>query len=206
MYSFPIIIFLQVNFCLLLFTLFLCISLPLALGLVFSLSDCLVSYPSLVGERMSGGSKATSGHVLSLRPNDDDVHPLGSVPLTEERIVSLEREPLAHFLEDEMEGVLDEGIEREGEYEYDEEDGEEREDEEEEDGEEEKEEDGEEANREGEEEAIALGLSGDDYRSFILPSIWFVSDFLSKMSDGLFNNLCHRYQIPNEVPIRMAGK
>ena len=114
MYSFPTVIFLQVNFCLLLFSLFLCIRLPLALGLVFSLSDRLGSYPLLVGERMSGGNKATSGHVPSLCLNDEDVHPSGSVPLTEEQIGSLEREPSAHLLEGEMEGELDEKIKEKG--------------------------------------------------------------------------------------------
>ena len=106
------------------------------------MSDHLVSYSSLVGERMSRGSKATSGHVPSLRPDDEDDHPSGSVPLMEELMGSLEREPLAYLLEDEMEGELDEEIEGEGEYEYDKEDGEEGEDKEKKDGEEEEEEDG----------------------------------------------------------------
>ena len=60
-----------------------CIRLPFSLGLVFSLSDCLVSYLSLVGERMSRCSKVTIGHILSLHSNDEDVHLSGSVPLNE---------------------------------------------------------------------------------------------------------------------------
>jgi len=114
---------------------------------------------------------------------------------------------LAHLLEDEVEGELDEEIE--GEYEYDKVDREEEEDEEEEDGEEvdreEEDEDGEEVDEEEEAEAVALGLSGDDYKPFILPSIWSVKDFLLKMSDRVFNNLHPRYQILDDVPIRMAG-
>ena len=116
---------------------------------------------------------------------------------------SLEREPSAHLLEDEMEGELDEEIEGEEEYKYDEEDGEEGEDEEEE---EDKEEDKEEANEEGKEEDVAPGLSGDDYRPFIFPEIWSVNDFLSKMMTRVFNNLQPRYQISDDVPIRMASK
>ena len=170
----------------------------MALGLVSSLSDRLVFCPSLVGERILGGNKATSGHVSSFRSDNDNVHPSRSVPLIEEQMGSLEREPSAHLLEDEMEGELDEEIEGEGKYEYDEEDGEEGEDEEEE---EDKEED-----EEGEEEDVAPGLSGDDYRPFILPEIWSVNDFLSKMMTRVFNNLRPRYQIPDDVPIRMASK
>ena len=158
----------------------------MAFGLVSSLSDCLVFYPSLVGERMLGANKATSSHISSFCSDNDNVHPSRSVPLTEEQIDSLEREPSAHLLEDEMEGELDEKIEGEGEYEYYEEDGEEGEDEEEE---EDKEEDEEEANEEGEEEDVAPGLLGDDYRPFILPEIWSVNDFLSKMMTRVFNNL-----------------
>ena len=172
----------------------------MAFGLVFSLSDHLLSYPLLVGERMSKGSKAISDHVPSLRPDDKNVHPLGSVPLAEKRIGSLEREPSAHLLEEEMERKLDEKIEGEGEYEYD------KGDKEEEDGKEEKEEDSEEVDKEGEEEVVAPGSSGDDYRPFIFPSIWSVNDFLSKMSNRLFSNLRHYYQILDDVPIRMAGK
>lgn len=103
----------------------------------------------------------------------------------------------------------------EGEYEFDKEDREEVEDEEEEEDEEDEdkeeedregEEDREEADGEGEEEAAAPGSSGDDYRSFFLPSIWSVNDFLSKMKDRVFNNLGLRYQIPYDVPIRIEPR
>ena len=118
----------------------------------------------------------TSGHVPSLYLDDKDAHPLGNVPLTEEQMVSLNREPSAHLLEDVMEGEVDGEIDKEGEYEYDEEDGEEEEDEKEE-------EDEEEVDGEGEGEAVAPGSLGDNYRPFILPNIWSVNDFLLKMSD-----------------------
>ena len=62
------------------------------------MSDCLVSYPSLIGERMSGGSKATSGHVPSLCLDDKDAHLSRNVPLTKEWMGSLERERSAHLL------------------------------------------------------------------------------------------------------------
>ena len=114
---------------------------------------------------------------------------------------SLERESSAYLLEDEMEGELDEKIEGGGEYECDEEDGEEGGNEEEE--EDEEEEDGEEVDGE---ETVAPYSSGDDYRPFILPKIWFVNDFLSKMMTRVFNNLRPRYQILDDVPIRMVGK
>ena len=46
-----------------------------------SLSDRLFSYLSLIGERMSGGSKAKIGHISSLHSDDKDIHPSRSVPL-----------------------------------------------------------------------------------------------------------------------------
>jgi len=68
---------------------------------------------------MSRCSKVTIGHILSLHSNDEDVHLSGSVPLNGEWMGSLEREPSAHILENEIEGELDEKIEGEREYEYD---------------------------------------------------------------------------------------
>ena len=99
-----------------------------------------------------------------------------------------------------MEGKVDGEIDKEKEEykEYDEEDGEE------EDGEEEEER--EEADGGGEGEAVASGSSSNDYRPFILLSIWSVNDFLSKMWKKVFDNLCPRYQILDDVPIRMASK
>ena len=103
---------------------------------------------------------------------------------------SLERKPSAYLLEDEMEGELDEEIEGEGEYEYDKEDEEEGENEEEEEDEEEEEEE-EEEDRElvDGKEIVAPCSSGDDYRPIILPEIWSMNDFLSKMMTRVFNNL-----------------
>ena len=64
------------------------------------MSDRLVSYLLLIDERMSGGSIATSHHVLSLHLDDKDAHLSRNVPLTEEWMGSLERESSAHLLED----------------------------------------------------------------------------------------------------------
>uniref|UniRef100_A0A7N2MAW6 Sodium/calcium exchanger membrane region domain-containing protein n=1 Tax=Quercus lobata TaxID=97700 RepID=A0A7N2MAW6_QUELO len=61
-------------------------------------------------ERMSGGSKATSDHVLSLRLDDKDAHLSRNVPLTEEWMGSLKRESSAHLLEDEMEGEIPDDV------------------------------------------------------------------------------------------------
>ena len=99
---------------------------------------------------------------------------------------SLERKPSAYLSEDEMEGELDEEIEGEGEYECDKEDGEEGENEEEEEDEEEEEKDRELADGE---EIVTPCSSGDDYRPIILPEIWSMNDFLSKMMTRVFNNL-----------------
>ena len=115
---------------------------------------------------MSGGSKATSGHVPSFCLDDEDVHLSGNDPTMEDWIGSLERELSAHLSGEEMEG------EEEGEGEVDEEE----DDGEEEDGEEE---DGEEVDKGGEGEAMAPSSPGNDYRPFILPSIWLINDFLS---------------------------
>ena len=106
-----------------------------------------------------------------------------------------------------MEGKVDDEIDKEKEEykEYDEKDGEE-EDGEEEEREEKEEQEREEADGGGEREAVGSGLSGNDYRPFILLSIWSVNDFLSKMWKKVFDNLCPRYQILDDVPIRMASK
>ena len=63
------------------FRFILCIHYPFALGPVFSLSDRLFSYLSLIGERMSGVSKAKIDHISSLYSDDKDVHPSRNVPL-----------------------------------------------------------------------------------------------------------------------------
>lgn len=66
------------------------------------------------------------------------------------------------------------------------------------------EEEGEKEEEEGEDEATSP--SGRDYRSFILPRIWFMNDFVPKISKDVFGRLRPRFQIPNDIPIRMARK
>lgn len=143
---------------------------------------------------MARGSKATSGHIPSVHLDDEDAPLSRNVPLTEEWMGSLERESSAHLLEDEMEGEVDGEIDKEKEEykEYAEKDGEE-EDGEEEEGEEEEKVEREEADGGGEREAVASDSLGNNYRPFILPSIWSVNDFLSKMSKKVFDNLHPRY-------------
>ena len=43
-------------------------------------------------------------------------------------------------------------------------------------------------------------------RSFILPQMWTVNDFLPKMTTNIFKNLRDRFQIPDHIPIRLPGK
>ena len=59
----------------------------------------------------------------------------------------------------------------------------------------------------GEEEVLenTSGSPGDD-RPFILPKKWTVNDFLLMMSDKVFKTLRGRYQIPDNIPIRLLGK
>ena len=53
----------------------------------------------------------------------------------------------------------------------------------------------------------SLGSPGDGHtRPFILPTIWIVNDFKLTMTTKIFNNLRDRYQIPNNIPIRLLGK
>lgn len=167
------------------------------IGLVFSLrvSDYLVFYSSLIGERMLGGSKAISDHVPSFCLDDEDVHLSRNDLTTEDWIGSLERELSAYLSGEKIEGE----DERKGEGELDEEE----ENGEDKDGEEEN---GEEVDKGGDGEAVAPGSSGNDYRPFILPSIWLINDFLSKMSKKVFGNLRPHFQISDDVPIRMVGK
>lgn len=135
---------------------------------------------SLVGESMSGYREATSDcSLVRLDADDDKVRPSGHDPLTEYLTGFQERELSAHFLK---------GVEKEGEGEEDE-GGEEG---------------GEEKGRG--EEVEAFSSLNDDYRPFILPKIWSVNDFLSKMSDEVLGRLCPRFRIPNDIPLMMAGK
>ena len=45
-----------------------------------------------------------------------------------------------------------------------------------------------------------------DDHPFVLPKIWTVNDFLLMMSDKVFKTLQDRYQIPDDIPIRLPGK
>ena len=48
---------------------------------------------------------------------------------------------------------------------------------------------------------------GDDHtRPFILPAIWTVNDFKLTLTIKIFNNLRDRYQIPDNIPIRLPKK
>lgn len=46
-----------------------------------------------------------------------------------------------------------------------------------------------EGGKEGEEEDVASSSFGDDYKPFILPKIWSVNDFLSKIFDNVLGRL-----------------
>ena len=46
------------------------------------------------------------------------------------------------------------------------------------------------------------GGSGDD-RPFILPKEWTVNHFMPTMTEKIFNSLRARYQIPDDIPIRL---
>ena len=51
------------------------------------------------------------------------------------------------------------------------------------------------------------GSPGDGHnRPFIFPAIWTVNDFKPTMTTKIFNNLRDRYQIPDNIPIRLPGK
>ncbi|KAK9998057.1 hypothetical protein SO802_017660 [Lithocarpus litseifolius] len=54
----------------------------------------------------------------------------------------------------------------------------------------------------GENSESTSGGSGDD-RPFILPKEWTVNHFLPSMTDKVFNLLRARYQIPDDIPIRL---
>ena len=51
------------------------------------------------------------------------------------------------------------------------------------------------------------GSPGDGHICpFILPVIWTINDFMPTMTTKIFNNLRDRYQIPDNIPIRLPGK
>ena len=56
-------------------------------------------------------------------------------------------------------------------------------------------------------EVGSLGSPGSGHaRSFILPQMWTVNDFLLKMTTNIFKNLKDHYQIPNHIPIHLPRK
>ena len=72
--------------------------------------------------------------------------------------------------------------------------------------------DGEDDEEEGESDERALkggslGSSRDAHtHPFILPAIWTINDFKLMMMTNIFKNLRDRYQIPDNVPIRLPWK
>ena len=72
-------------------------------------------------------------------------------------------------------------------------------------GEEEREDDGDEDDGDEKTSKRTLGSPGDDH-PFILLKIWTVNDFLPMMPAMVFNVLRNRYQIPDNIPIRLPGK
>ena len=53
----------------------------------------------------------------------------------------------------------------------------------------------------------SLGSFGDGHtRPFILSTIWTVNDFKPIMTTNIFKTLRDRYQIPDNIPIRLLGK
>ena len=75
-------------------------------------------------------------------------------------------------------------------------------------GDEEEEDDGDKGDTD--ERTLEVGSSGSPRsrhaRPFILPKMWTVNDFLSKMTVNIFKNLRDRYQIPDHISIRLPGK
>ena len=153
---------------------------------------------------MSGDSEATNEQSLSVCEGAgyNEVFMSGYGP-EEGQSWSLEREPSTHSPVDEEEDFDGEEVEeKEGnEDEYDEGEGE---NEGEYEGEDDKEE--EESNK-GAFVGESSGSAGDGHNCpFILPAIWIVNDFKPTMMTKIFNNLRDRYQIPNNIPIRLPGK
>jgi len=110
---------------------------------------------------------------------------------------SSERETSAHSPDDEVESYGRDGKEerKEGEDEGDE---------------------GEEEGKDDEDEGEIDGRASEEGNSrspgdghtcpFILPKIWIVNNFKSKMTANIFKNLRDRYQIPDHIPIRLPRK
>ena len=72
------------------------------------------------------------------------------------------------------------------------------------------EEEGRESNRDesdGDEEVIeSTSRSPRDDHPFILPEEWTINDILPTMLDKVFKTLRARFQIPDNIPIRLPGK
>ena len=132
--------------------------------------------------------KATSELSSSVREGVgyDEIYPSEHEP-KEYFLWSLEREPSTHSFSDEEEEE-DEGDEY-GEGDEDEEDEEDEED------------------KGNQFEGIQLvGQEDGGACPFILLSIWTISDFYPTMSDKVFNTLRDRYQIPENIPLRLPRK
>ena len=60
------------------------------------------------------------------------------------------------------------------------------------------------------ERTLEVGSSGSPgsghAHPFILPQMWTVNDFLSKMTTNIFKNLRDRFQIPDHIPIHLPRK
>ena len=122
----------------------------------------------------------------------DEVFPLGYEP-DEGFSLSSKRETLAQSSDEEVEsrGGEDEVV-SEGENEDDDGEGGRESDEDE---------------NIGEEEVLeSNSVSSGDDRTFIVPKKWTVNDFLLTMSDKVFKTLRGRYQIPDNIPIRLPRK
>ena len=145
---------------------------------------------------MLGDWRVTSDRPLlvCLDASDDEVCSSGYALMTECPTGSQEREPLGHLFEDKVEYV--EGDD-DGEYEEGEGEGE---------GDEDESEVGKEEGERSEDEDKALNSPGNNYRPFILLKIWSMNGFLSKMSSDAFGRLHPRFQIPEDIPLRMTGK
>ena len=52
----------------------------------------------------------------------------------------------------------------------------------------------------------AASLLGQDYRPIILPRIWSMNKFVPKMTKDVFGRLHPHFQIPDDIPIRIARK
>ena len=59
---------------------------------------------------------------------------------------------------------------------------------------------------EEDDEEVAGQMDGNGSRPFILPLIWNVNNFYPTMSPNIFNELCDRFQILENIPIRLSRK